>query len=176
MKSMPAWLIYGLLASFCWGSYTIVSKVVTSEKYLGIQPGDASLLMLGGITIVCLPYFLSQQKTESVLLKLVGILVMAVILGYMVYSLKQTGTQISLSTLGFGLLQGMLWASGMVFAFIAFSGGADAVKLVPIYNTNTLVAVTLGLVLLHEIPSPDERLKVIAGAILIIIGGILVSR
>jgi len=63
-----------------------------------------------------------------------------------------------------------------VFAFLAFSAGAEVAKLVPIYNTNTLIAVILGLLLLHEVPAVDERIKVIIGAILIVIGGILVSR
>ena len=174
--NMPMWLIYGLLASLCWGTDAVVSKVVTSEKYLGIQPSGASLLMLGGITMVFMLYFLSRQKILSVSLKSVGVLLIAVILGYMIYSLKQTGVQISLPTVGFGLLQGALWASGMVFAFLAFSVGAEAAKLVPIYNTNTLIAITLGLLLLHEVPAPDERLKVIIGALLIVVGGILVSR
>ncbi|MDI6591792.1 MAG: hypothetical protein QME61_02570 [Patescibacteria group bacterium] len=173
---MPIWLVYGLLASLCWGTYAVVSKVVTSEKYLGIQPGSASLLMLGGITMVFMLYFLSRQGALSVSLKSVGILLIAAILGFMIYSLRQTGVQISLPTLGFGLLQGVLWASGMVFAFLAFSVGAEAAKLVPIYNTNTLIAVVLGLLLLREVPAPDERLKVIIGAILIVIGGVLVSK
>lgn len=172
----PMWLIYGLLASLCWGTYAVVSKVVTSEKHLGIQPGGASLLMLGGITMVFMLYFLSRQEMLSVSLKSVGVLLIAAILGFMIYSLKQTGVQISSATLGFGLLQGVLWATGMVFTFMAFSVRAEAAKLVPLYNTNTLIAVTLGLVLLHEVPAPDERLKIIAGAILIVIGGILVSR
>lgn len=174
--NMQTWLIYGLLASLCWGTYAVVSKVVTSGKYLGIQPTGASLLMFGGITVVFMTYFILRQKTLSVSFKLTGFLLVVAILGYIIYSLKQTGIQISLPTVGFGLLQGALWASGMVFAFMAFSVGAEAAKLVPIYNTNTLIAVILGLLLLHEVPAPDERLKVILGAILMVFGGILVSR
>ena len=37
-----------------------------------------------------------------------------------------------------------------VFASLAFSGGADASQLVPLYNTNTLVAVVLGSLVLGE--------------------------
>lgn len=173
---MPTWLIYGLLASLCWGTYAIVSKVVTSEKFLGIQPTGASLLMLGGIAIVFLTFFLLKTGSLSLILKLMGFLVIAIIIGYIVYVIKELGIQISQKTLGFRLLQGILWAMGIVFAFLAFSGGAEAAKLVPIYNTNTLIAVILGLILLHEVPAPDERLKVIIGAILIIAGGVLVSR
>jgi len=172
--NMPTWLIYGLLASLCWGICAVVSKVVISEKYLGIQPSGASLLMLGGITIMFMLYFLSRQGMLSVSLKLVGLFLIAAVLGYMIYALKQTGVEISLSTVGFGLLQGVLWASGMIFAFLAFSAGAEAAKLVPIYNTNTLIAIILGMLLLREVP--DERLQVVVGAILIIIGGILVSK
>ena len=173
---MPNWLIYGLLASLCWGTYAVISKIVTAEKYLGIQPGDASLLMLGGIATVFMLYFLSRQKMLSAPLKSVGVLLIVAILAYIIYTLKQGGVQVSLPTVGFGLLQGALWAAGMVFAFMAFSVGAEAAKLVPIYNTNTLIAVILGLLLLHEVPASDERLKVIIGAILIVVGGILTSR
>lgn len=174
--NISTWLIYGLLASLCWGTYAVISKIVTSEKYLGIQPTGASLLMLGGITTVFMLFFIIRQGMLSISLKSAGIFLIMAVLGYMIYSLKQTGVQISLPTLGLGLLQGALWAGGMVFAFLAFSAGAEAAKLVPIYNTNTLIAVILGLLLLHEVPAPDERIKVIIGAILIVIGGILISR
>ena len=117
-----------------------------------------------------------SQGGLSLTLKLIGILLIIAVLGYLIYSLKQTGVQISLPTVGFGLLQGAVWAGGMIFAFSAFSIGAEAARLVPIYNTNTLIAVILGLFLLHEVPVPEERVKVILGALLIVIGGILVSR
>lgn len=93
-----------VLGNLC--GYAVVSKVVTSEKYLGIQPSGASLLMLGGIIAVFMLSFLARQKNLSMSLKLVGILLIAVVLGYMIYSLKQTGVQISSATLGLGLLQG----------------------------------------------------------------------
>lgn len=174
--NMPTWLIYGVLASFCWGTYAVISKIVTSEKYLGIQPSGASLLMLGGIAVVFLTFFLVRNSTLSLSAKTMGFLLIALLLGYVIYTLREIGVQISISSLGFGLLQGALWASGMIFAFLAFSVGAEAAKLVPIYNTNTLIAVILGLLLLHEVPASDERLKVIIGALLIVLGGILVSR
>ena len=101
---------------------------------------------------------------------------MIVVLGYVIYAIKQMGVQISFPVLGFGFLQGILWAGGMVLAFLAFSSGADAAKLVPIYNTNTLIAVMIGLFALHEVPAPDERLKVVTGALLIVIGGILINK
>jgi uncharacterized membrane protein len=172
---MPNWLMYGLSASLFWGTYAVVSKVVTSEKYLGLSSGQASLLMFGGITMVLLGYFLWQQKTMSSHVRLMGILLILLVLGYIIYSLRNIGIQVSLPQLGLGLLQGILWASGMIMAFLALKSGAEAAKLVPIYNTNTLIAVILGLALLHEVPDPEQKIKVIAGAILIVIGGILCS-
>ncbi len=86
------------------------------------------------------------------------------------------GVNLTIPVISFGLLQGALWALGMVFVFLAFSSGAEAAKLVPIYNTNTLIAVFLGIVFLHELPVPDERIKVVTGALMIIFGSILISR
>ena len=174
--NMPTWLLYGLLASLSWGTYAVVARVVISEKYFGIQPTAASLMMLGGITFVFMLYFLIRQEMLSILAKSGGILLIIGVLGYILFLLKQSGVAISPATVGLGILQGVLWASGMIFSFLALALGAEVAKLVPIYNTNTLIAVTLGLILLREIPAPDERLKVIIGAILIVIGGILISR
>ena len=122
---MAIWLIYGLLAALCWGSSAVISKIVTSEKYLGVLPTEASLLMLGGITIVFLLYFILQQKIPSIGLKLGGLLLITAVLGYLIYAIKQMGVQISLPVIGFGLLQGILWASGMIFTFLAFSTGVE---------------------------------------------------
>ncbi len=175
IMNIPTWLIYGISASLCWGSYAVVSKIITSKKYFGIQPAGSSLLMLGGITIVFILYFILRQKALPSFLKLLGILLIGIVLGYMIYCLRRTGIRTSLPMVGYGLLQGILWASGMIFVFMALSVGAEVAKLAPIYNTNTLVAVILSLLLLNEIPTTDNRVKVIIGAILIVIGGILAS-
>ena len=45
----------------------------------------------------------------------------------------------------------------------------------PIFNANTLVTVMLGIIFLHEIPNTSQMLRVIAGAVLIVIGAVLVS-
>ena len=71
------------------------------------------------------------------------------------------------------LLSGCLWALGMIVAVLAISKGADISKLVPIYNTNTLIAVFIGILFLHEIP--NDWFKVVSGAVLIVIGAVLVS-
>lgn len=78
---------------------------------------------------------------------------------------------------GFGLsiAAGVVWALGMIFALLALSNNAPVARLAPLYNTNTLVAVVLGIILLKELPSGTMAIKVIIGAILIVAGGILVS-
>ncbi len=79
------------------------------------------------------------------------------------------------TTIGLSLLAGILWGIGQLFVIFALLNNADVARLTPIFNTNTLVAVALGMILLKEVPAGDVRLKVIVGAILIVVGGILVS-
>jgi len=146
-RMVEAWLIYGLIASLFWGSYIIVSKVVTSDNYFGFNTNTASLLMLVGIAIVFGGYFISAKPT-----------------------IPQNVNGILL-----GVLAGGLWAGGMVMTFLAIKSGADVSRLSPIYNTNTLVAVILGILLLHEIPQAASMIKVLLGGFLITVGAILVA-
>jgi len=172
---MSNWLIYGLTSALFWGVYSIFSKIVTSDKYLKIQPDLSSLLMFAGISVVFLGYFLIKSPLDFNY-KLLGIALLISIIGIVLFFVNKSGVNITWSVVLFGLGQGALWALGMVFTFLAFSSGAEAAKLVPIYNTNTLIAVLIGISFLHEVPAPDERIKVISGAILIVLGGILVSK
>ena len=173
---MPTWLMYGLISSLFWGTYTVISKVVTSEKYLKIDSANASLLMLAGIVLIFLTFFLIKVNNLSIVMKGLGVILIFVIIVYSVFVLKEVGVSLTLPVISFGLLQGVLWALGMVFTLLAFSSGAEAARLVPIYNTNTLIAVFLGIVFLHELPAPDERIKVITGALMIVVGSILISK
>ncbi len=145
---MQTWLIYGLIAALFWGSYIVASKVATSEKYFGINPSYVSLFMLIGIAVV--------------------------FIGSVIYEGKFVMPQ-NTNGIGFGVLAGVLWGLGMIVSLKAITAGADVAKLTPIYNTNTLIAVLLGIILLHELPTAGEAIKVIVGAILIVIGAILVS-
>ena len=70
---------------------------------------------------------------------------------------------------------GMLWAIGFLAVAIAISQKADVSRLAPIYNTNTLVAVVLGIIFLKEIPDASQMIRVISGALLIVGGAVLVS-
>lgn len=145
---MQTWLIYGVLAAFFWGSYIIAAKVATSEKYYGINPSYVSLLMLIGVAIIFVGSVVYEGK----------------------FAMPESKTGIA-----FGILAGILWGLGMVASLRALSSGADIARLAPIYNTNTLVAVLLGIILLHELPAGWAIVKVLIGAVLIIIGAVLVG-
>jgi uncharacterized membrane protein len=173
---MPTWLIYGFAASLFWGTDAIMSKIVTSEKYLNVSTMHSSLLMLSGIAAAFLIFFLFRVNDLSALMKFVGIAIVVMIISYALVALQQGNVSVTSPLLFFGIMQGFFWGCGMICTFLAFSGGVDASRLVPIYNTNTLVSLFLGVVFLHELPAPDERLKVISGALLIVIGSILVSK
>jgi uncharacterized membrane protein len=168
--------MYGLISSLFWGAYPVVLKIVTSEKYLKVQSTNASLLMFAGIMIVFLLFFLTRTESLSNLMRIGGFTLMAIIIVYVIFALKQTGLAVTPAVLIMGSLSGALWATGMIFTFFALSAGAEAAKLVPIYNTNTLIAVFLGIAMLHELPAPDARIKVVTGAALIVIGSIMVSK
>lgn len=73
------------------------------------------------------------------------------------------------------LIAGIIWGIGFLAVAIAIAQKADVARLAPIYNTNTLLAVLMGIIFLHEIPDASQMFRVIAGAVLIVIGAVLVS-
>jgi drug/metabolite transporter (DMT)-like permease len=73
-------------------------------------------------------------------------------------------------------LLGCTWATGTVLVALGLSRyGVPLSKLVPLYNLNTLVAVLLALWIFAEWKQV-KGLQLISGSVLMIIGGILVSR
>ena len=73
------------------------------------------------------------------------------------------------------LTAGIIWGFGFLAVAIAIAQKADIARLAPIYNTNTLLAVLLGIIFLKEIPDASQIFRVIAGAVLIVVGAVLVS-
>ena len=73
------------------------------------------------------------------------------------------------------LISGIVWGIGFLAVAIAIAQKADVARLAPIYNTNTLLVVIMGIIFLHELPDKTQMFRVIAGAILIVAGAILVS-
>ena len=146
---MKTWLLYALLATFSWGTYIVVAKIATSSKYCGLEPKWSAILMWAGIGTVFVLYWLLSGGDKP---------------------------SLNLGSVVAGVSSGGLWALGMLFSLCAIKAGADVARLAPIYNSNTLVAVLLGIVLLHEVRDASGILKVLIGSVLIVIGGILVTR
>ena len=144
---LPSWLILALVSFFAWGTYNVIAKIVTNKDYFGLSPQTTGVMMLIGIAIVFGGYFLLQPQ-----------------------ELPSNPT-----ILGLAILIGIIWAIGQLFAFIVLSQGAPVSKITPIYNSNTLIAVFLGIVLLNELPNKQDVAKVVVGAILIVAGAFLVS-
>jgi uncharacterized membrane protein len=146
---MKLWLGYSLLAMFAWGSYVIAAKVATSPKFFGLSPKISSMLMFAGISLTFVFYWLMSSRQGK--------------------GLTAGGT---LS----GITAGVLWALGMIFSFLSIETGADVSRLVPIYNCNTLVAVLLGIFVLREVVEAPQMFRILLGSVLIVVGGVLVSR
>ncbi len=140
--------MFGLLAALAYGTSSFFVKLSTSDKHFGVSQPVFMLLMLIGIAIV----FVANTMTSN-------------------------GLALPSDPFAIGacIAAGILWGLGMVFVVLALSGGADLSRLVPIFNTNTLVAVILGILVLGELPSSPDKLHVIAGALMIITGSVLVS-
>jgi len=90
---------------------------------------------------------------------------------------KGNGVTFPMPETNWALLAGLAWGIGMGFVTHAVSLPPTAVsRLTPLYNVNTLVAVILGVFLLKEIPELTKIAPVLAGAILVVVGGYLVTK
>lgn len=77
---------------------------------------------------------------------------------------------------GLAALFGIVWALGSLAVALALSRyGAPLAQLVPVYNTNTLVAVLIALVVFGEWKQVQPS-TLLVGACLILIGSVLVVR
>jgi len=144
---MEEWIIYGLLTALLMGIFPVFFKVLANPRYLGVSTQTIAILTWVGSGIVFVGYFLYSGEP-----------------------LPKNNTAIIV-----GLLTGVILGLSLLFRIIAIGFGADVAKFVPLYNTNALVAVILGIIILHELPESSEAIRVVVGAIFIIMGGILVS-
>ena len=146
------WFFLGIVSAIFWGLYVVVLKFAVNPKYLNTPWTMGLVGMSIGILIVSLVSQLYFGRTTP---------------------------NFQINSLGFWLsiLAGVMWALGQAAVSSALRNPeTDASKLVVVYNLNTIIAVLGGIVLLNEIPSPNKRIEVILGAILVIAGAILTSR
>lgn len=141
---MQTWIIYGILASFSWGIYIILSKLAS-------QKGLNSYLIGAGMGF--------------------GVFLFL----FLFYLFKRPTFNNNWAGLGLAVLSGILWAVGMIAVIIAIANKAPVSRLAPLYNTNILIVVLIGILFLKETHSISETIRIIIGALLVIAGSILVS-
>lgn len=82
---------------------------------------------------------------------------------------------IDVRSASWGLAAGLAWAVGTGFVSLALAKwGVPISKLNPIYNTNTLITVVMGLIIFSEWKQANP-LPLLGGAVLILVGSLLVS-
>ena len=145
---MQRWLILALFAAVFWGGNAVLVKLVVGREHFGLEGSRANLFVAIGILAAML---VNDRLNPAP------------------FSPQQ------IPAYALALLVGVIWALGNIFAFLAVRAGGTMSQIVPIYNTNTLVAVFLCMLMLREIPVGMDMYRVIAGAILITLGAILVS-
>jgi uncharacterized membrane protein len=146
---MENWLLLGLLAAVVYALSGLASKVALNHKYMGVEPALAGLYTALGVTVVFMVYY--------------------------VYTKGFTLPKQDLGGIISSVAVGFFWALGVIFVYTALMRHADISKMAPIYNMNTLIVVLLGIILLKELPDKTQALRVFIGAVLIVVGGILVS-
>ena len=145
---MQKWLLFSLAAALFWGGNAVLVKLVVGREHFGLAGSRANLFVAIGIIAAML---INDRLHPAP------------------FSLLQVPAYALAAAVG------VIWALGNIFAFLAVRAGGAMSQIVPIYNTNTIVAVVLCMLLLREIPVGMDMYRVIAGAVLITIGAILVS-
>jgi uncharacterized membrane protein len=142
---MENWIYLGLIASLCFGVNTVIYKLALSKQ--GVSPYQGLLFLGLGIFLVTVVVFVISKP-----------------------QFMFNGVSI-----GLAIASGILWCIGMLAVTLALSKGADVSRLAPLYNTNTMIAVLLGLLLLKEIPTLSAMIRLVFGSLLIVIGAIIIS-
>jgi uncharacterized membrane protein len=146
---VKSWFTIGLVASLLYGVSAVLFKLLTSERYLGGQPGWVLTGIGGGIALCGL-----------------------------------FGVWVWPGTLSGGTLNACLWAvpAGLLNGFATLlvlsamrNPAVNLSQMVPVYNTNTLVAFLIAVVLFKELPQGVDLLRNLAGALLIVAGTVLIG-
>ena len=111
-----------------------------------LNPGYASLIFGIGVLITLLFYYFTKPNLQ--------------------FEWKSTLLAV---------VAGIVWAIGFLAIAIAIANKGNVSQLAPIYNANTIIAVILGIILLKEIPNTSQMIRIILGAVMIVVGAVLVS-
>ena len=94
---------------------------------------------------------------------------------FLVYFIAKPSLQFEWKSTTLAIAAGIIWAIGFLAIAIAISQKGEVARLAPLYNANTIIAVVLGIVLLKEVPDMSQMRRVVAGAVMIVVGAVLVS-
>jgi uncharacterized membrane protein len=147
---MKPWFVFGLLASLLYGVSAVLFRVLTDHRFLAGRPA----------------WVLAGLGTGILFCGVLGILLWP--------SSDQSGatTRALAWAIPVGLLNGF---ATLLVLWLMRSPSTNISQLVPIYNTNTLVAFVLAVVFLRELPHASDLLRNLAGALLIVMGTILIG-
>jgi uncharacterized membrane protein len=148
---MKTWFLIGLTASLLYGLSAVCFKLLTAERYLGGHAGWV-LTGVGGGIFLC---------------GLCGILL------WPAASTGGTTLQACLWALPVGFMNGF---ATLLVLWVLRLPGTNLSQLVPVYNTNTLIAFILAVIFFRELPAGPDLLRNLAGAVLIVVGTGLIGR
>ena len=98
-----------------------------------------------------------------------------ILIAFLVYFFAKPSLQFEWKSTILAIAAGIIWAIGFLAIAIAISQKGEVAKLAPLYNANTIIAVILGIVLLKEVPDMSQMIRVVIGAVMIVVGAVLVS-
>ncbi len=147
----------------------------------GISPETTAMIMGGTVPALLLGVYSLLQKlsiktgvSPGMLLIFIGCGSALVGIGFLLFG-PAGSTRPGITAITLSLLSGLVWAVATGLILVAMGVyEAPIAKLAPLFNMNTLVAVLLGLIFLKEGQSV-QTWKLLTGAVLIILGGTLVS-
>ena len=114
---MPNWIVYGIIAAFCFGVQTIIYKYAIQKwnlsPYYGSFIFSLGIILIIGLSLLFKPSSQFEWESSSLL-----------------------------------VISGIIWGLGFLAVAVAIAQKADVARLAPIYNTNTLIAVIMGIIFL----------------------------
>ncbi len=183
--STSLWIVYGLLAATSFGVAAILQKLAARSITVPLSTWGVlffqglTTVVIGAIGLLAAKLILTRGAVPTYAWVLIG--GVAVALGvYLISVLLFTKLQVPAYV--WAILTGATLAAGSYFIFLTYraasDANADASRIQALINTNTLIAVILGLVLLKEythLHTAADWGRLILGAILVVAGGVLVS-
>lgn len=147
------WILYGLLAASSFGIAAIFQKLAAKSP---VQVGVWEVLLFQGLATIGVG--------------LIGFLLT-----------KQAFSKAEAPAYGWAALTGTVLTIGALFIFLTYRAAgtqADAGRIQALINTNTLIALVLGLVFLKEyvhLTTAADWARLILGAVLVVVGGIVLT-